>query len=486
MIYIVGLGPGNEEALTLGALKLLKSSPSVVFRTLKHPTVDYLFKQGISGESCDNFYEEKESFDEVYKGIVEYLWQKKDRGESIIYAVPGHPLVAEKTVSLLINRCKLEGIPYRIIPAVSFVDAMMEALEIDAVEGIKIIDAFEMSAHQLDRREGTIITQVYNNFIASEVKLSLQGYYKDNKEIYFVRAAGIPGEESIRKINLYDLDRQQDIDYLTSIYIPKDEEVMDFKDLVDIMAKLRAQGGCPWDREQTHESLKRYLIEECYEVLEAIDLKDEDKMVEELGDVLLQVVFHASIGAEEGYFQIGDITQGICQKLIYRHPHIFGKVQVESSKEVLKNWEEIKKVEKGYNTYTEELKQVPKNLPALMRAEKIQKKAARVGFDWEKIEDAMSKVLEELDEVKGVYKGKSRERILEEVGDLIFSTVNISRFLDIDPENALNYTIEKFIHRFSFIEQEANQKGIELDKMSLQEMDSLWEESKKYIISQNT
>ena len=299
MLKIMGLGPGAYEALTIGALKELKNNKNIYFRTEKHPTVDFLKDEGIKFESYDHAYEKYDSFDDVYKYIAEDLITKIKDDEDLIYAVPGHPLVAEKSVINLIELCKENNIQYEVLPAVSFVDAMMEALQVDPIEGVKIIDAFDMKNQILDKRVGTIITQVYNNFIASEVKLRLLEGYEDDTEIIFVRAAGVEGLESIRKIPLYELDWQEDIDYLTSIYIPKDlGNKKDFQDLLDIIETLRNPGGCPWDREQTHESLKSALLEECYEVIDAIENEDEDALIEELGDVLLQVVFHASIGKE--------------------------------------------------------------------------------------------------------------------------------------------------------------------------------------------
>jgi tetrapyrrole methylase family protein/MazG family protein len=345
---------------------------------------------------------------------------------------------------------------------------------------VKIVDAFNIKNEILDKRIGTIVTQIYDKFIASEVKLQLMDYYGDEYEIFFIRGAGIEEIEKIKKIKLYELDREEDIDYLTSLYIPKDEQntIKDFYDLLDIMDILRGEEGCPWDREQTHETLKRYLIEECYEVIEAVNSKDDDMIIEELGDVLFQIVFHCQIGKEKGYFNINDVITTVCNKMIDRHPHVFKNNIVNSSKQVLENWEKIKKKEKGFKTYTEELKHIAKTLPALMRAEKVQKKAAKVGFDWNRVEDALDKVYEELNEVKDVYKNKNREKILEEVGDLIFSTVNVARFLDIDPENALNYTIEKFINRFEYIERCASKQGKSLKDMTLKEMDKFWEEAK--------
>lgn len=479
MIRIVGLGPGSKEALTLGTIDILKNTPNIFFRTKIHPTVDYIESVGIKFETYDEKYENSTSFDEVYSAIAEDLIEKHNEYKDIVYAVPGHPLVAEKSVSILIDLCKKKNIETEIVPAVSFVDAVMESLRVDPIDGIKIIDSFDIKNQILDKRTGIIVTQVYNKFIASEVKLILSEYYKDDFEIYFVRAAGIKGLESIRKIKIYELDRQEDIDYLTSLYIPKNlEAAVDFHDLLKIMDVLRSEEGCPWDIKQTHESLKKCLIEECYEVIEAIDEKNDEMLVEELGDVLLQVVFHAKIGKDEGYFNINDVVKGISEKLVKRHPHIFGDIEVKDSEEVVDNWEKIKKKEQGLEMYTDTMKHVPKQLPALMRAEKVQGKAAKVGFDWDSIEPAFDKVLEEYNEVKDVYKSKNRAKILEETGDLIFACVNIARFLDIDAENALNYTIDKFIRRFQYIEETALSKELNIENMTLEQMDELWDEAK--------
>lgn len=480
MIKVVGLGPGAIDSLTIGTLEILKGGKKIYLRTEKHPTVDYLKSICIQFETYDARYEEYNNFDDVYRAIAEDLILKHQTYGDIIYGVPGHPLVAETSVKLLIEQCAKKNIDIEILPAVSFIDAVIESLKLDPIEGLKIIDAFDIKNQVLDKRVGILITQVYNKFIASEVKLALLEYYNEDADIYFVRAAGVKGLESTRKINLYELDRQEDIDYLTSIYIPKElEATKDFYDLLQVMNTLRNEDGCAWDREQTHESLKKYLIEECYEVLEAIDLNDEDKIIEELGDVLLQVIFHAQIGKEEGYFNINDVIKGITNKMINRHPHIFKNVESKNSDQVLESWENIKSKEKGYDSYTDTLKHVPKNLPGLMRADKVQQKAARVGFDWECVEPAMEKVLEELQEVRDVYKGNNRAKIIEEVGDLVFSTVNVARLLDIEPEFAVNYTIDKFINRFQYIEESARNKNLDLKNMSLAEMDALWNESKR-------
>lgn len=479
MIKIIGLGPGNEESLTIGALRTLKKSDNIYFRTIKHPTVDYLKEEGIKFNTLDHHYEENSSFDDVYEAIAVELISAYEKSEELVYAVPGHPLVAEKSVFNLMNLCDSKGIKYEIVPAVSFVDAMMESLKIDPIEGLKIVDAFDIDNQILDKRTPTIITQVYNQFIASEVKLKLCEAYNDETKIIFVRAAGVKGIESIREIPLYELDRQEDIDYLTSIYIPKDlENKKDFYDLISIVKTLRSDNGCPWDREQTHESIKSCLIEESYEVLDAIENEDDENLVEELGDVLLQVVFHGVLGEEEGYFNCSDIINGICYKMINRHPHVFGDVMAETTEEVLSNWDEIKKKEKGVESLVEELKGITKALPSITRATKIQKKVKKVGFDWDNVEDAIEKVKEELEEVIEVYNKENKDKIIEELGDLFFACVNVSRFLDVDGEIALNKACEKFINRFKSMEEMAKEDDRELTDMNLQEMDIIWEKVK--------
>ena len=231
--------------------------------------------------------------------------------------------------------------------------------------------------------------------------------------------------------------------------------------------------------EQTHESIKNQLIEEAYEVVDAIDNDDIDGLIEELGDVLLHVLFHGSLGKEDGYFNVADIIESISNKMIFRHPHIFGNEKIENSKQVLSNWEELKKKEKNFNSLTEEMNAIAKALPSTLRAHKVQKKAARIGFDFENINDVAKKVKEELNEVLEVYKSEEKVKIIEELGDLLFSCVNLARILEVDEEEALNLTTNKFIKRFSFIEERILQKYTSIKEASLTELDELWEESKK-------
>jgi len=249
-----------------------------------------------------------------------------------------------------------------------------------------------------------------------------------------------------------------------------------FEDLKDIMKKLRGEGGCPWDAEQTHQSIKDCLIEEAYETAEAIDSGIDAKMYDELGDVLLQVVFHAEIASEEGRFDIDDITNAICTKLIRRHPHVFADGDAKTSAEVLDKWDEIKKIEKGEESTADTLMSVSPYLPALTYAKKVQKKASKVGFDWDSWAEPLEKVSEETEELKCALKDGTN--IEEELGDLLFSAVNVSRFAGVDPEEALRKTTAKFINRFKAVETMAKQAGKNLEDMSLQEMDKLWDIAK--------
>ena len=255
-----------------------------------------------------------------------------------------------------------------------------------------------------------------------------------------------------------------------------DKAHYDVADLRRIVAILRAPGGCQWDREQTHASLRRNLLEEAYEVVEAIDEGSPEHLREELGDVLLQVVFHASIEEDAGRFDLDAVADGVCRKLIYRHPHVFGNVKVGSTDEILSNWEELKKAEKGQQTQADAVDAVARSLPALWRAEKVQKKAAKVGFDWPDVSGALDKLDEEIAEVRAAAAGDGD--VAEELGDLLFSAVNAARFLKVDPEMALQAASDKFAARFRLVEQEVLRRGQRMDELPLSELDAIWNQIK--------
>lgn len=255
------------------------------------------------------------------------------------------------------------------------------------------------------------------------------------------------------------------------------KEQYQFEDLLQVMRILRSDEGCMWDRQQDHHSIRRDFIEETYEVCEAIDNEDTELLKEELGDVLFQVVFHTTIEEEQGHFDINDVIDGICKKMIYRHPHVFKDVEVHSTRDILNNWDDLKKTEKHQKSVTDTMDSVARTLPSLIRAEKVMKKAEKAGFEWDSVEDALDKVQEELDEVRRAEHGDGN--LPEEIGDLLFATVKVAKFAQTDPEEALNHTTEKFIHRFSHVEAGAAAQGKQVGDLTLNEMLALWEESKK-------
>ncbi len=256
------------------------------------------------------------------------------------------------------------------------------------------------------------------------------------------------------------------------------KERYNINDLLDIMQILRQPGGCPWDAEQTHSSIRKDLLEEAYEVADAIDNSDDAALCEELGDLLLQVAFHTQIAVENNEFNFDDVTDGICKKLILRHPHVFGDVEVENSAEVLDNWDKIKQKEKHQESYSDTLESVPNAFPALMRAAKVQKRAAKAGFDWDNLDDAFKKLPEEVSELSNAVKSGNKDEIEEEFGDLLFAAVNVSRFLKLDAEYSLNMATDKFIKRFKAVESVVNESGKDMTELSLAELDAIWDKVK--------
>jgi len=342
-----------------------------------------------------------------------------------------------------------------------------------------VVDALNMK--HISNNVYNIIIQVYNQMVAASVKVHLSEYYDDDQVIYIVKSAGIKNQEVIKKVFLWELDHFDIFDHLTTLVIdPVSEDIRrkGFGDLVDVMKLLRGEDGCPWDREQTHESLKKHLIEEAYEVIEAIDSEDSEHLEEELGDLLLQVVFHGLIEEEMGYFTLTDVTNRITEKLIRRHPHVFGDLEADSADEVETIWNGVKQKEND-QSYSDRMKSLSKSSPALIRAYKVQNIAREIGFDWDDVTPAIEKVKEELNEIIFELDINRIENYEEELGDLLFAVVNVVRLLKFDPEIALDRTIGKFVNRFKYIEFSdlAEEKGVK--NMTLEEMDKLWNEAKK-------
>ncbi|MBW4084892.1 nucleoside triphosphate pyrophosphohydrolase [Paenibacillus sp. S150] len=490
-LTVVGLGSGNPDRLTLGIIKKLKAASAVYVRTAGHPVMAALTELEIASQSFDGLYESLSSFPEVYEAITAKLIEEAasaPEGAEIVYAVPGHPMVAESAVSLLRRRCPEAGIGLDILGGESFLDEAFVRLGFDPIEGFQLLDASGIRSSQLQPELHTLIGQVYDSFTASETKLCLMELYPPEYEVIVGHALGVEGEEQIDRVPLYELDRLAGYGNLSLVYVPANRAETarrrSFARLHEIVDILRSPEGCPWDREQTHESLRKNLIEETYEVLETIDEDDPDHMKEELGDLLLQIMLHAQMEEELGTFNVYDVIEGLNDKLIFRHPHVFGDTEAGSAEEALKNWEGMKAEEKrrkGLKPEAESaLSGVPRDLPALMKAYKLQKKASRAGFDWDNVHDILAKIREEADELQeAIESGAPAEEQMLELGDLLFAATNAARFIGADPEEALTRTNRKFVSRFHYIEQQLISRGSTVEDSSLEQMEALWQEAKE-------
>jgi tetrapyrrole methylase family protein/MazG family protein len=320
-----------------------------------------------------------------------------------------------------------------------------------------------------------LVAQVHSAQIAAELKLTLMAAYPDEHEVQLVHAAGTP-EEGVEQLPLHAIDKSEHIGLLTCLYLPPFGEDSAFEEFQELIAHLRAPEGCPWDREQTHQSLRRNLLQEAYEVLDALDAEDPAAMQEEFGDLLAQIVLHAQIATEDGEFRMSDVVNGIMTKLISRHPHVFGDLELEGAGDAIANWEHIKAEERKANGQEKgSLDGVAAALPSLAQAEAYQARAARVGFEWREIQGVLDKIAEEVAEVQAA---EGAEEQASEIGDLLFALVNLARWMKIDPEAALSRANLRFKQRFAYVEAGARQQGRALKDMTLEEMDALWEEGK--------
>ncbi|MEP7286019.1 MAG: nucleoside triphosphate pyrophosphohydrolase [Chloroflexota bacterium] len=475
-ITIVGLGPGDPELLTRRAWRILGESKEVYLRTARHPGVEAL--PATTYHNFDDWYDRASDFDSLYQEIAAEVVKLGQRPEGVVYAVPGHPLVGETTVTHILALAKTQQVAVQLIDGLSFLEPTLTALGLDALDGLQIQDAVNIAAlHHppLNPDVPAVIAQVYSLAVASNVKLTLANQYPDEHPIVLLHAVGTP-DETLESIALYELDRSDKVDHLTSLYVPPLPAAGSFERFQETIAHLRAPEGCPWDRKQTHQSLREYLLEETYEVLEALDNDDPDSLREELGDLLLQIVLHSQIAVESAEFSMADVIAAVNTKMIQRHPHVWGDVHVENADQVVSNWEEIKQREKAARGESAPNKSildgVAQALPALAQAEKYQSRAAHVGFDWPQIEGAIGKLSEELNELQAAQTDEGRA---DELGDVLFSLVNVARWYKIDPEVALRQTNRKFARRFKYIEEHA---GRDLKELSLDEMDMLWNAAK--------
>lgn len=469
-ITVVSLGPGSRDHLTLGALAALETAPKVVLRTEKCDAAAYIREKGISFDTLDHLHESCDDFEELAQMAANAVLAAA-QAEDVCYAVLDGG--RDESVRYLLKKAP----DTVLLPGLPLSAPFLSRLPQDKAE-IQTASSMQVTGTQ----NPLLILEVDSRMLAGECKLQLLSWYDADLPVFFFP----PSENSTRQcisIPLCDMDRQKAYDHTAALLIPsqklESKKCYDFYDLVQVMALLRGENGCPWDREQTHESLRKYLIEEAYETAAAIDDEDWLNVADELGDVLLQVVFQANIGSQYGTFELSDITTAICKKMISRHRHIFGSDHCETAQDVVDNWEKIKKEERGFKTQSEVLDGVSRGLAPLMRAGKVQKKARDVGFDWDDPLDALEKVHEEADEVASAIREKDPAHLEEELGDLFFACVNVSRLCGVEAETALQQATEKFIRRFTAMENAILQDGKSLKDLTLSEMDVYWNSSKQ-------
>ncbi len=482
-ITILGLGPAGADWMTRIAWDAAVSANPLYVRTRSHPAVAEL-PAHVPIISFDDIYEQAESFETVYETIVERLLAAAQQ-ENVVYAVPGDPYVAEATTHLLLAKSKPLGITVRVLAGVSFVEPTLAALGVDLVPGMAILDAQLLSGRYhppFDTHLGVLLTQVYDRLIASDIKLAMLNIYPPEFQVALVHAAGSP-DQQVEWIPLAELDHSPQIALRTTAYIPPFQPQDSLTDLLNTVAHLRSPEGCPWDIEQTHLSLRKYLIEEAYEVLQAIDDEDPDALCEELGDLLLQVLLHSQIAVDEGEFSLGDVAQSLNRKLIQRHPHVFGDVSANSAEEALGSWEASKRAEKRKQGQADGvLDGVPMAQPALMLAQSYQRRVAKIGFDWDEIGGVVDKIHEELREIAET-DAQDAESLAGEVGDLLLAVVNYARWLKVDAENALRATAARFRTRFERTNANIEKDGKQMEHLNLAEKEAYWQSAKRELVS---
>jgi tetrapyrrole methylase family protein/MazG family protein len=492
-IVVVGLGPGSHDHVTVETREAIARAEHRYLRTAIHPSADLV----PDATTFDDLYEAADTFDDVYTDIAASLIQAAGEHGEILYAVPGSPLVLERTVRYLRDA---DDVDLVLVPALSFLDVAWARLGVDPVDaGVRLVDGHEFATAAAGERGPLLVAHTHANWVLSDIKLAVDEAAGD-EPVTILHALGTPDEQII-EVAWADLDRTIDADHLTSLWIPNLAVPVGaaYVRFHALTRTLREQ--CPWDIEQTHSSLIPHLLEETYEVVDAIhalddtdpDSTDQDStgvrtdpdadLIEELGDLLYQIEFHATIAEQEGRFTIADVANGIHDKLVRRHPHVFGHLVGSDldTAEVLSNWDDIKRDEKSRTSVFDG---IPRSMPALAYAAKVGSKASKVGFDWPDVNGAFPKIAEETAELYEAMHhqddddGTGTAARTDELGDLLFAIVNVARHLRIDPELALRAATDKFRSRFEGVERLARQRSIELRNAELATLDALWDEVK--------
>ena len=523
-VTIVGLGPGALRLISLEALETLQQAEQVILRTRKHPAVEEFARYGVRYAACDDLYETHSTFEAVYQAILARVLAAAD-SRPVVYAVPGDPLVAEQTVRLLLDAADADAdLRVTLLPSLGAVNLLLTRLRLDAGEGVLIADARDPrlrpqaeaprpddvdayhGAPGLNTTVPTLWLQVDLPIIASNLKIILLERYPPEHLVTVLTAVGAD-EEEVTTVPLAELDRGPAITHLTSLYVPPlpwAQRRFTVGDVRAIMALLRGPHGCPWDREQDMRGIRRTVIEEAYEAVDAIDRDDPEGLAGELGDLLLNIIFLAQLGAEDGVFDFDDVVGTLAEKLIRRHAHVFGDTEAHTTAAVLASWEQIKAGERAEKGETHIFDDVPHALPALARSQKLQKRAARVGFDWLDFRGPLAKLHEELEELSdelGITEHWERPpllrdpltphpgvaarvqqapvaRLVHEVGDILFAAVNLCRFLHLDAEEVMREANDRFVRRFHRVEAAVHARGHRVEDLPLVELDQIWLEVK--------
>ena len=436
---MIGLGPGDPEHLTVAARNALDAAESVWLRTERHPARAAV-PEGVVVHTCDDIYEAAHSFDDVYLTIAERLLEAARQGP-VLYAVPGDPATGETTVKYLREAAGRAGVHVTVLPGVSFIGPTLDALGWDALDGLQLSDAtatVQRHHPDIDTDRPALIAQVYSRLVAADLKLLLLDAYPPQHPVTIVSGAGSPLVR-VRTVPLGQLDRSDDFGDLTTLGVPALPYPGSLLTLAEVVAHLRAPDGCPWDREQTHESLRPYLLEETYEVLDALDRGDAAAVEEEMGDLLLQIVLHAQLASEEGEYTLAGVIRAITEKIVRRHPHVFGDAVAETPDEVRVVWEELKRGERDDAGKPDSpFAGVPRTLPALARAQTVQRKAAStVGVEDRPPDGAMA-----IDTDEPPVSGRE-----EQIANALWAVVTVARAWGVDAESALREATTRFEER---------------------------------------
>ncbi|HWM22764.1 MAG TPA: nucleoside triphosphate pyrophosphohydrolase [Ilumatobacteraceae bacterium] len=480
-VVVIGLGPGSPAHVTVETLDEIERVPLRFVRTRRHPSA-HLVPDAVS---FDELYESADTYADVYTELADRIVRAAIDGGEVLYAVPGSPLVLERSVRQLVADDRVEC---TVLPALSFLDVAYARLGIDPVEvGLRLVDGHDFAVAAAGERGPLLVAHAHADWVLSDIKLAVEDASGD-EEVVILQRLGTP-DEAITRTTWAELDRTVEPDHLTALYIPRlatpvGAEYVRFHQLARI---LREQ--CPWDIEQTHRTLIPYVIEETYELVDALesltadDPTSDEHVIEELGDLLYQIEFHATIAEQEGRFTIADVARGVHDKLVRRHPHVFGDTVVDGTETVLRNWDAIKRAEKGHGPTFDGRSEgvfdgIPGSFPSLSYAHEVQKKAAKLGFDWPDVGGALAKIVEEAAELGEAAVASEPDAVRDELGDLLFAVVNVARHLAVDPESALRAAAQKFRARFEAVEALARARDIELASVGLDQLDALWEQVK--------